>query len=57
MDLCMIDVTSIEAREGDEVTVFGENPSVETLAQKLNTIPYEIFTRISPRVKRVYFNE
>jgi alanine racemase len=57
MDLCMVDVTSIEAHEGDEVTVFGENPSVETLAQKLNTIPYEIFTRISPRVKRVYFSE
>ncbi len=57
MDMCMVDITGVEAREGDEVVIFGENPSVESLAAKLNTIPYEIFTRISPRVKRVYFSE
>ncbi|MDR1023727.1 MAG: bifunctional UDP-N-acetylmuramoyl-tripeptide:D-alanyl-D-alanine ligase/alanine racemase [Prevotellaceae bacterium] len=57
MDLCMVDVTGIEVREGDEVTVFGENPGVASLAEKLNTIPYEIFTRISARVNRTYFSE
>jgi alanine racemase len=57
MDLCMADVTGLEVHEGDEVTVFGENLSVALLAEKLNTIPYEIFTRISARVNRVYFKE
>jgi alanine racemase len=57
MDLCMVDITGTEVHEGDEVTVFGENPSVASLAEKLNTIPYEIFTRISARVNRVYFSE
>ena len=57
MDICMIDVTDIEAKEGDSVIVFGEGISVLEIAEKLNTIPYEIFTSISPRVKRVYFRE
>jgi alanine racemase len=57
MDTCMVDVTAVEAREGDEVVIFGENPNVFSLAEKLKTIPYEILTRISPRVKRVYFSE
>jgi alanine racemase len=57
MDTCMADVTRMAAQEGDEVTIFGESPSVFSLAEKLKTIPYEIFTRISPRVKRVYFSE
>jgi alanine racemase len=57
MDLCMADVTGLEVRVGDEATVFGENPAVTSLAEKLNTIPYEIFTRISARVSRVYFSE
>jgi len=52
-----VDISSVEVHEGDEVTIFGENPNVESLAKKLNTIPYEILTRISPRVKRVYFSE
>ncbi|MDR2814182.1 MAG: bifunctional UDP-N-acetylmuramoyl-tripeptide:D-alanyl-D-alanine ligase/alanine racemase [Prevotellaceae bacterium] len=57
MDMCMADVTGLAVREGDEVTVFGENPAVTSLAEKLGTIPYEIFTRISTRVNRVYFSE
>lgn len=55
MDMCMADVTDIpEACEGDEVIVFGQNPRVETLAEALQTIPYEVFTNISERVIRVY---
>ena len=57
MDACMIDVTDIDANEGDTVILFGEDLPVNELAQKLNTIPYEIFTSISPRVKRVYYRE
>ena len=58
MDMCMIDVTHIpEAREGDPVTIFGEGAPVEAWAQQLQTIPYELFTGISTRVKRVYIHE
>jgi Alr-MurF fusion protein len=57
MDMCMIDVTGIQVQEGDEVIVFGDNHSFLQMAQTLNTIPYEILTGISRRVKRVYFRE
>jgi len=58
MDMTMIDITQIpEAQEGDLVEIFGENITVNELAAKLNTIPYEILTSISQRVKRVYFVE
>lgn len=58
MDMTMIDVTHIpEAREGDEVTVFGDVESVQALSDCLQTIPYEVFTNISERVKRVYWQE
>jgi Alr-MurF fusion protein len=58
MDMTMVDVTHIAlARAGDEVIVFGETNSVEQLAAILGTIPYEVFTGISERVKRVYFQE
>lgn len=58
MDMTMIDVTQVpEAREGDEVVIFGENPPVQELAACLQTIPYEVFTNISERVKRVYWQE
>lgn len=58
MDMSMVDVTDIpEAREGDEVVVFGEMPPVQELAAALQTIPYEVFTNISERVKRVYWQE
>ena len=55
MDMCMVDVTEIpEAATGDEVIIFGANPTVEELAKVMKTIPYEIFPIISERVKRVY---
>ncbi len=58
MDMTMIDVTDIlEATEGDEVEIFGSHLPVQALAKVLNTIPYEVFTGISERVKRVYFQE
>lgn len=57
MDACMIDVTDISAHEGDPVIVFGEEMPVSELSDKLKTIPYEILTSISPRVKRVYYQE
>jgi alanine racemase len=57
MDMCMIDITGIEAREGDEVIVFGNGRTVSELAVDLGTIPYEVMTSISGRVKRVYFQE
>ena len=58
MDMTMIDVTDIlEATEGDDVEIFGSHIPVQALAKVLNTIPYEIFTSISERVKRVYFQE
>ncbi|MEM8906261.1 MAG: bifunctional UDP-N-acetylmuramoyl-tripeptide:D-alanyl-D-alanine ligase/alanine racemase [Bacteroidota bacterium] len=58
MDMCMIDVSHIpEASEGDELIVFGEGHPVNHLAECLNTIPYEVFTNISERVKRVYIQE
>lgn len=57
MDICMIDVTDINCEEGDRVEIFGEELPVQELAQRLNTIPYEILTSISTRVKRVYYRE
>jgi alanine racemase len=58
MDMCMADVSHIpEARAGDEVIVFGQSPSVQELATALQTIPYEVFTNISHRVRRVYVQE
>lgn len=57
MDACMIDVTDTNAQEGDPVIIFGEELPVSELSDKLKTIPYEILTSISPRVKRVYYRE
>ena len=54
MDMTMIDLTNIPAQEGDEVELFGDHIAVTEIADKTGTIPYEIFTRISDRVKRVY---
>ncbi|MBN2662623.1 MAG: bifunctional UDP-N-acetylmuramoyl-tripeptide:D-alanyl-D-alanine ligase/alanine racemase [Bacteroidales bacterium] len=54
MDLTMIDITGIKAKEGDEVIIFDEKNSIVELAKLQNTIPYEILTSISQRVKRVY---
>ncbi|WP_417592340.1 bifunctional UDP-N-acetylmuramoyl-tripeptide:D-alanyl-D-alanine ligase/alanine racemase [Owenweeksia hongkongensis] len=57
MDMVMVDVTGSDVAEGDEVEVFGPTISVYELAQKMDTIPYEVLTGISSRVKRVYFME
>ncbi|WP_395047482.1 bifunctional UDP-N-acetylmuramoyl-tripeptide:D-alanyl-D-alanine ligase/alanine racemase [Flavobacterium sp.] len=57
MDMLMIDVTEINCFEGNEVIIFGKNPSVTTIAKAINTIPYEILTSISGRVKRVFYRE
>jgi len=57
MDLTMIDVTDIDAKEGDMVEIFGNNLSILDVSKWLGTIPYEILTNISRRVKRVYFQE
>lgn len=57
MDLSMIDITGLDVKEGDKVTIFGENMTVIDLAKKIETIPYEILTSISPRVKHIYYKE
>ena len=58
MDLCMVDLTDIpDVEPGEEVIVFGPEWPVSHLAQALNTIPYEIFTNLSARIKRVYLSE
>jgi Alr-MurF fusion protein len=57
MDMCMINLNDIDAHEGDTVVVFDENHPVSKIARDSDTIPYEIFTSISRRVKRVYFYE
>ena len=55
MDMLMVDVTRISCNAGDEVVVFGESPSVKEIAKVTNTIPYEILTGISQRVKRIFY--
>ena len=57
MDMLMADVTDIDCKEGNTVIIFGENPTVNFMAKQLNTIPYEVLTSISQRVKRVFFRE
>lgn len=53
MDMCMLDITGTEAKVGDTVTIFGEEPSVKELAEILGTIPYEIMTSIPRRIERI----
>jgi alanine racemase len=55
MDMLMVDVTSIPCKERDEVIIFGENPHVQEIASVCDTIPYEILTSISQRVKRIFY--
>ena len=57
MDVCMIDVTDIDCREGDKVIIFGDELPVTVLADALDTIPYEILTSVSSRVKRIYYQD
>jgi alanine racemase len=57
MDMCMADITDINASAGDEAEIFGENIRVEEIAEQCETIPYEILTSIPSRVKRVFYRE
>ena len=57
MDVAMIDVTGIDCQEGDMVEIFGEHLPVTALSDTLETIPYEVLTGVSNRVKRVYFQD
>ena len=57
MDVCMIDVTDIDCKEGDKVVIFGDDLPVTVLSDILGTIPYEILTSVSNRVKRIYFQD
>jgi len=57
MDMCMVDVTGLGVLPGDRVEIFGDKIPVSELAEKCNTIPYEIITSIPPRVKRIYLYE
>ena len=53
MDMCMLDVTGVDASVGDTVTIFGEDPTATELADILGTIPYEIFTSVPRRIERI----
>jgi alanine racemase len=57
MDMCAVDLTGTNAKEGDTVTIFGEGAPLNELARQMQTIPYEVLTRIAPRVKRIYYQE
>jgi alanine racemase len=57
MDMCMIDITGIDAQEGDEVIIFDNIPALRQMAKAMNTIPYEVLTGLSGRVKRIYTHE
>ncbi len=57
MDMTMVDITDIPANEGDEAIIFGEKLPIQEVAEKIGTIPYEILTSTSERVKRVFVAE
>jgi alanine racemase len=57
MDMCMIDVTGLDVNEGDRIEIFGKHLPVNQLAEWMQTIPYEVLTGISSRVKRTYHTE
>ena len=57
MDMTMVEMTDIEAKEGDEVIVFGKELLIQEVAARIHTIPYEILTSTSERVKRVFYTE
>jgi len=57
MDMCMIDITGLNITEGEQVEIFGKNIKIQEIASILGTIPYEVLTAISGRVKRVYEQE
>ena len=53
MDMCMLDITGVEAQVGDTVTIFGQEPTASELASILGTIPYEVFTSVPRRIERI----
>jgi alanine racemase len=55
MDMCMVDVTGLDVKAGDEAIIYGEQISLKELAERIGTIPYELLTNISTRVKRIYY--
>lgn len=55
MDMCMVDVTDIPAKAGDEAIIFGPERPIAAIAREMNTMPYEVLTNVSERVKRVYY--
>jgi alanine racemase len=57
MDMTMLDITGVDCKEGDEVIVFGNEIDLHDVADKVGTIPYEVLTSVSQRVKRVYYYE
>lgn len=57
MDTCAVDITGIDCHEGDMATIFADNKEVNEIAEILGTIPYEVLTSVSSRIKRIYFKE
>lgn len=57
MDMCMVDITGLNCNEGDEVIIFENNQQINAMAKAMNTIPYEVLTNVSGRVKRIYIQE
>jgi len=55
MDMCMVDVSGMDVKAGDDAIIYGEEISLKELADRIDTIPYELLTNISTRVKRVYY--
>jgi len=56
MDSLAVNISDLNVKEGDKVEIFGENLSVVEIASKINTIPYEIYSTLNRRIKRVYLN-
>jgi alanine racemase len=57
MDMCMVDISGHEIKEGDEAIFFGKGLSIESQCENIGIIPYELLTSISSRVKRIYVKE
>jgi alanine racemase len=57
MDMCMVEVTDMNVKEGDEVIVFDDIQKIQEMAKSIGTISYEVLTSISTRVKKVYVQE
>jgi Alr-MurF fusion protein len=57
MDMCMVDVTGLSVRPGDEAIIFGPKLTLVDMAARIGTIPYELLTNVSSRVKRIFFSE